>query len=187
MNLHLGCGKRYIPGFVHIDRAKYDHITHVCSFEKLPFIKSDTVDLIYCSHGIQYFDRFEIIPILKEWKRTLKPTGILRLAVPDFSVLSKLYDTEGLEKVIGPLFGRIQINEERGEEWIYHRTVYDFELLRSTLHSAGFKIVKRYDWKKTIHQDYDDCSQAYIPHMDKKNGTLISLNVEARIGSAHEF
>jgi hypothetical protein len=25
---------------------------------------------------------------------------------------------------------------------------------------------------------FDDHSQAYIPHMDKENGTLISLNIE---------
>ena len=29
------------------------------------------------------------------------------------------------------------------------------------------------------HSDIDDYSQAYIPHMDKDNGTLMSLNVEA--------
>ncbi|GAG94071.1 unnamed protein product, partial [marine sediment metagenome] len=31
----------------------------------------------------------------------------------------------------------------------------------------------------TIHKGYDDCSQSYIPHMDKEHGLLISLNVEA--------
>jgi hypothetical protein len=44
---------------------------------------------------------------------------------------------------------------------------------------VGFKNVHRYDWRQTIHKDYDDFSQAYIPHMDKEHGILISLNVEA--------
>ena len=180
MNLHLGCGKRYIPGFIHIDCDQYNHIDYRCSFESLPFIESGVVDLIYCSHAIQYFDRFEIILILKEWKRTLKPTGILRLGVPDFNVLAKLYTTDGLEKIIGPLFGRIQIKGDECSQWLYHKTVFDFELLKSTLNKAGFNTVYRYDWKKTLHKNYDDCSQAYIPHMDKENGKLISLNVEGR-------
>ena len=45
-------------------------------------------------------------------------------------------------------------------------------------------------WTETLKQykdyllshtekDYDDYSQAYIPHMDKERGILISLNVEA--------
>jgi len=71
------------------------------------------------------------------------------------------------------------IQTDEGERTIYHRTVYDFESLRSVLESVGFKNVRRYDWRQTIHKDYDDYSQAYIPHMDKENGLLISLNVEA--------
>lgn len=33
-------------------------------------------------------------------------------------------------------------------------------------------------WKNTEHSQFDDYSQSYIPHMDKINGTLMSLNVE---------
>ena len=39
--------------------------------------------------------------------------------------------------------------------------------------------MKRYDLRDTEHADIDDCSQAYLPHMDKENGVLMSLNVEA--------
>lgn len=28
MKLHLGCNKRFIPGFVHVDLADYAHINH---------------------------------------------------------------------------------------------------------------------------------------------------------------
>jgi len=66
-----------------------------------------------------------------------------------------------------------------GEETIYHKTVYDFPDLSSTLESCGFSDVSMYDWKDTEHSQFDDHSQAYFPHMDKDNGTLISLNVEA--------
>ena len=38
--------------------------------------------------------------------------------------------------------------------------------------------VRRYDWRETEHANVDDFSQAYIPHMDKERGVLISLNVE---------
>jgi hypothetical protein len=38
--------------------------------------------------------------------------------------------------------------------------------------------IHRYDWRNTVHKDYDDYSQAYIPHMDKERGILMSLNVE---------
>ena len=61
---------------------------------------------------------------------------------------------------------------------IYHKTVYDFKSLEGVLLKAGFKAIKKYDWRNTDHSNFDDHSQAYIPHMDKENGTLISLNVE---------
>jgi len=32
--------------------------------------------------------------------------------------------------------------------------------------------------EKTEHSEFDDCSQAYLPKMDKENGILISLNVQ---------
>ena len=47
------------------------------------------------------------------------------------------------------------------------------------LKSLGFSEVKKYDWRKTSHSQFDDHSQAYLPHMDKENGDLMSLNIEA--------
>ena len=44
---------------------------------------------------------------------------------------------------------------------------------------VGFMMLKNIDSKDTIHKDYDDHSQAYFPHMDKENGQLLSLNIEA--------
>lgn len=35
------------------------------------------------------------------------------------------------------------------------------------------------NWRETEHSDVDDFSQAYLPHMDKENGILMSLNIEA--------
>ena len=43
----------------------------------------------------------------------------------------------------------------------------------------GFKDVYKYDWRQTEHSYIDDYTQSYLPHMDKENGTLLSLNVEA--------
>jgi len=178
VKLHLGCGTKFIPGFIHVDLISHPHIDHNVDICKLSMFEDGAVDLIYCSHALQYFDRNEAAQVLEEWHRVLKPGGTLRLAVTDFEAVVKIYRRYGdLEHrgILGPLYGKWPVDGDR----IYMKTTYDFDSLRRLLETADFKDVRRYDWRETIHEKHDDYSQAYIPHMDKENGILMSLNVEA--------
>lgn len=47
MKLHLGSGKKIIPGFVHIDIDTFPHIDYVHDIKTLPMIKNNSVELIY--------------------------------------------------------------------------------------------------------------------------------------------
>jgi len=176
IKLNLGCGWRnFGDDWVHIDGGDYPHLNSH-NVHKLDY-SNDTVDLIYASHLLEYFDRDEASNILKEWIRILKPGGILRIAVPNFETIAHLYleHNLSLEKFLGPLYGKMSM----GNKTVYHKTIYDYYSLKSLVERLGMKNFKRYDWEKTEHSGFDDHSQAYIPHMDKENGTLISLNVEA--------
>ena len=177
VKLHLGCGWRnFGKEWTHIDGGDYDHLEGD-TITKLSY-SNETVNTIYASHVFEYFDREEGYQLLKEWFRVLKPNGILRLAVPDFESLIRLY-VEGKSKLndfLGPLYGKMKM----GENTIYHKTVYDYISLERLLKECGFKTVRLYDWKKTEHSNFDDHSQAYMnPKGDKENGVLISLNIEA--------
>ena len=142
----------------------------------MPFFENETADLIYCSHSFEYFDQIYGEEVLLEWNRVLKPGGLLRLAVPDFEALVKVYkDSSDLNKIIGPLYGRMKIKTKSGDKTLFHKTTYDEKLLTHVLQKTGFTNIRRYDWQDTIHKDFDDHSQAYIPHMDKENGLLISF------------
>jgi predicted SAM-dependent methyltransferase len=175
IKLNLGCGWRdFGPEWIHIDGGEYPHI-HSKDIIDLPF-EDNSVDLIYASHVFEYFDRNEGNELLKKWYAKLKPNGILRLAVPDFEAIVKLYIEQNypLVKFIGPLYGKMPM----GKQTIYHKTAYDYNELKEILLSVNFRDICRYNWKETEHAVYDDHSQAYIPHMDKENGTLISLNIQ---------
>ena len=174
MKLHLGCGKRFISGFVHIDVVPYDHIDHVSTIDNLSFIPDNSVELIYNCHVLEHFKRRDTPSVLNEWYRVLKPGGILRTAVPDFNAICEVYlNTKKLELVLGSILGR--------QDYLYniHYNIFDFDTLRQLLVTAGFKTVSRYNWKDTEHSTVDDYSQAYLPHMDKECGKLMSLNVES--------
>jgi len=176
LKLNLGCGWRnFGEDWIHIDGGSYSHL-HSRDIVNLPF-ENNSVDLIYASHVFEYFNRQEGEELLNKWYIKLKPEGILRLAVPDFQKIAYLYAFENipLVKFLGPLYGKIQMSDKT----IYHKTTYDFVDLQILLRKCKFKEVERYDWQKTEHAQFDDYSQAYIPHMDKENGTLISLNIQA--------
>ena len=64
----------------------------------------------------------------------------------------------------------------------FHYHGWTFETLQESLKEFGFVNIRRYDWRETEHFYVDDYSQSYLPHMDKKNGRLMSLNIEATKG-----
>ena len=173
--LHLGCGSKFIQDYVHIDVVPYDHIDHVATVDNLTFIETNSVDVIYTCHVLEHFKRKQTEQVLAEWYRVLKPGGVLRLAVPDFEAICKVYQkSKDINLVIGPLFGK--------QNYLYniHYNIFDFNSLYKTLTDNGFTDIKRYDPFTTEHAHVDDYSMSYIPHMDFKNGTCISLNVEAK-------
>ena len=176
IKINMGCGWRdFGKGWTHIDGGDYDHLDSKDIFN-LPYERHE-VDLIYASHVIEYFDRDEVKGLLKEWHRVLKPGATLRIAVPNFEEMVKLYlgGLVTLENILGPLYGKMPM----GDQTIYHRTTYDEGSLRELFREVGFKKLRTYDWKLTEHAEFDDHSQAYMcPNGDKDRGTLISLNME---------
>lgn len=176
MKLHLGCGKRYIPGFIHVDVKPAPHVDIVSLVEKLPMADA-TASLIYASHVLEHFGRFQFKSVLMEWFRILEPGGVLRLAVPDFAACATIYYEQGLVDGLSGVVGLISGGQR--DEYDYHKMIFDEPLLRDALLATGFREVRRWDWRTTEHYDVDDYSQAYLPHLHKDDGRLMSLNLEA--------
>ena len=89
MKLHLGCGWRDFGGdWVHVDGGDYKHLD-AHDITKLNQV-DESVDLIYASHVLEYFDREAVNLLLQEWKRTMKNGATLRIAVPNFEIISKI-------------------------------------------------------------------------------------------------
>lgn len=172
--LHLGCGTKKIKNFINIDIREDVNPDVIDDISKLNSFNDNSVDLIYACHVLEHFGRHEYNKVLERWFKVLKNGGILRISVPDFSKITEYYNkTKDLKKLIGFLYGGQNYKEN------YHYCTWDFESIEKDLKSIGFKEIKKYDWRDTEHFDLDDFSQAYIPHMDKENGLLMSLNIEA--------
>ncbi|MBA7517203.1 hypothetical protein ES705_09256 [subsurface metagenome] len=175
IRLHLGCGDVNLEGFLHIDLGPYSHVDYRTSVDVLDMFQDNTVSLIYAAHVLEHFSRHDIERVLTEWYRVLKKGGILRLAVPDFRACVDRYLENGgdLTEILGLLIGGHK------DEYDRHGMIFDERLLSDYLQRAGFSKWYRYDWRKVDYAHIDDFSQAYLPHMEKGHGRLMSLNVEA--------
>ena len=175
MRLHLGCGKRFLKGWHHRDIQDLPHLDSVGPVNQLDLFESGSIDEIYASHVLEYFDQFEVEDVLREWNRVLRPgVGRLRVAVPNFPKLIEVYNITGnVGSVIGPIFGRMEV----GKSQIYHRSVWDLASLTQKLVTANFIEVLEYSpvsFLNSLSPGFDDHSLAFWPHMDQ-TGIQISL------------
>ncbi len=186
MRLHLGCGKRHIPGWFHIDAVAFPHIDLLSAIDHIPQAADGSASIIYSAHTLEHFPRQRTPEVLREWRRILRHGGILRVAVPDFDALARLYlDTGDMALIHGPVWGG------GGALYDVHHTGFSERTLKAALIEAGFDDPHRYDWRTTEHADVDDFSQAYYPKMahypggvlveraSAVKGILLSLNMEA--------
>ena len=96
--VHIGCGKNYFPGFLNIDgnfERKVDYLLDVRV--GLPF-PNESIDFIYSCHMLEHVHVTKAISILKEWHRVLKPSGHIRLTLPDFSYAIKIAKKQAQHK-----------------------------------------------------------------------------------------
>jgi predicted SAM-dependent methyltransferase len=174
VKLNLGCYDRKIYGFINIDIREDVSPDIVDDVFKLNKFENESVDLIYACHVLEHADYIESEKALKRWYKILKPGGVLRLAVPDMEAhFAHYYYHKNLRLLHSTFWG------SQKHSYDYHKNGWDYKKLKEDLTTVGFRDINRYDWGDTEHFHVDDYSQTYYPHMDKENGKLMSLNVEA--------
>jgi predicted SAM-dependent methyltransferase len=175
MKLHLGCGKRFLPGWTHVDVSPHPHIDIVGDVGDLHMLSEGSVEAIYASHVLEHFHREQVLPVLKEWCRVLVPEGVIHVAVPNFTAVVHQFLRGGdVEDLQGLLYG--------GQDYPhnFHHVAFTWTNLCAYLNKAGFKDITHYRWEDFLPEGFDDYSRAYIPHMDFKAGMLMSLNLTAK-------
>jgi predicted SAM-dependent methyltransferase len=178
MKLHLGCGIKRLPGFVHIDVRPETKPDIVSLAQSLPTISNNSVQEIYYCHGIEHLRYAEVQPALREWRRVLIPGGVLRLAVPDFVALVDIYENA----YNGATLKSIRYAINGGQEYPdnIHYSVWDFFTLQDELIKAGFNEVKRYDAGQWIRGMFGEGCNYRDWSVGRIARSLISLNVTAR-------
>lgn len=152
-HLHLGCGMRYLPGFINIDANPFQKLDLWLDVRRgLPFA-SGSVESVYSTHMFEHFYPDELEQVLRECARVLKPGGGLRLIVPSLhnaivAYQEKRHDWfyDGFPRHFDSLGGRFS-------NFLFcdgqHRSAYDFSYLDEVLRKAGFQSVEEADEGKS--------------------------------------
>lgn len=167
--LHIGCGNVLLPKpFENLDCRELEGIDHISPADEL-FFDDNTFDLVYTSHILEHFPRSKTQLVVNEWVRVLKPGGIIRISVPGFDNLIKIYQlSNDIENIIGPITGGQTYKEN------FHYNIFNEQTLTKILEKSGCEAVHKWDYRRTIHSNCFDFSQATTFEIP------ISLNLEAR-------
>jgi SAM-dependent methyltransferase len=145
-HLHLGCGPRYLPGFLNIDGNLFNEIDLWLDVRNgLPF-PSNTVDSIYSTHMFEHFYPDELKLLLLECVRVLKPGSGIRLIVPNLGSAIAAYAQKQINWFDAAFPRRFDSLGGRFSNFIFcdgqHRTAFDFTYLDEVLRQSGFRKVE---------------------------------------------
>ena len=169
--IHLGCGAVDAPGFINVDAKPAAHVHHCLDVRDLAVFESNSADLIYACHVLEHFPEDEQRELLWEWKRVLKPSGVLRLSVPDFDLLLAIYNASNrnVKSIVGPLMG--YDDGYRG-----HCYLFNEDYLCGLLIETGFAATERWAPDTADFYEFEDWASKKI--IRDGQAYPISLNIE---------
>ncbi|MEI6149958.1 MAG: methyltransferase domain-containing protein [bacterium] len=89
--LNFGCGDRIADGWINMDfHASSARVRRWNLLEGFPY-PDGHFDAVYSSHTLEHFTREQALFLLREARRVLKSTGVLRIVVPDLAGTCKEY------------------------------------------------------------------------------------------------
>jgi SAM-dependent methyltransferase len=89
--LHIGCGDRYLDGWVNIDLVAPGADLNLDVRAGLPFSDGEA-GAVYVAHLLEHLEyKEEALSFLADCRRVLRPGGIIRIAVPDIRSFATAY------------------------------------------------------------------------------------------------
>jgi len=157
--LHVGCGQADLSK---LPKGFQDGSWEEVRFDIDPAVKPDIVgtmldmtgvpdnsmDALYSSHNIEHVYFHEVVGVLKEFKRTLKPEGFCIVTCPDIKSVAKVIVEHGVDHTMyqsnsGPItpndimYGH-SASIALGHHYMAHKTGFDLNALADRFLKAGF-------------------------------------------------
>jgi predicted SAM-dependent methyltransferase len=167
--LHLGCGARRIQGWLNVDLVNSDFDIDLAG-GRLPW-KDKSFQAIVAQHVVEHLDLLdELVPILSEFRRVLKPKGQIWVSSPDLEKICNSYIKNRMADLLEdrktrfPYYGmghlpvQYMINDffhqydRQSNSYGFksleasqgaHKNLYDFDILEWAFQTSGFQKIVR--------------------------------------------
>jgi hypothetical protein len=158
MRLHLGCGQRYLSGYINID---FPLTEHSVQHQTVADLHADILAVSYPSgsaeevrlhHVFEHFTRPVACALISAWQIWLKPRGRLHIEVPDLNRMAAV--------LLNPFssFRRKAVAERHlfgshEAHWAAHYEGYSAGMLSALMNMFGFEVlaVRKNSWRGTYN------------------------------------
>jgi hypothetical protein len=182
VKLHLGCGQKYLEGYVNIDFPLTEHSVQTSSVADVHAdlralrYPAASLDEIRLHHVFEHFPRQIACALLGSWHSWLRPGGLLRIEVPDLLrtgliALNPLSSRNRRQVAVRHLFGSHEA------EWAAHREAYTRGQLGDLLELHGFSAprLRRNHWRGTHNIDLAAEKRTTLTRSDCENAARTYL------------
>ena len=135
LKLNIGSGDRCTEGFINVDLYNVNAEAN-WDAGHLP-LNDSSCSIIVCAQTLEHFGYHEIMPILQEWYRVLKPGGEVHIVTPNIvDSCKQVVDNPTSEWALARIFGN------QSHEGQFHKWGYTPQRLSDMFGFAGFALTQ---------------------------------------------
>jgi predicted SAM-dependent methyltransferase len=150
--LNWGCGEFPEPGWINSDVKEIPGIDIPCDIRHGLPLDDESLDYAVSIHALPEVPYPDLVPVVRELRRVLKPGGVLRLALPDLDMGIRAYLNEDRDYFLIPdedartIGGKFIVQMT----WYgYSRSLFTHDFTEEILRKADFSEIARCEFRKT--------------------------------------
>ena len=170
--LNWGCGSWIEPGWINSDIKPDRGADLVCDILEGLTLETESIDYAVSVHALPEFTCAQIVPVLTELRRVIKPGGALRLVLPDLFKAFNAYQRGDKGYFLIPDADARSLGAKLVMQilWYgYSKTVFTSDFIEEMLQKAGFSEVRhcsyrvtKSEWPEIVNLDNREAESLFV-------------------------